>query len=74
MSVAIENKRVDSITVGELKLLIGNTIFEIIDSDFGLELNYDVVEELRKSLDSKDRIPAEKVAEELGLKMMVCDF
>ena len=55
-------------TAGELKTLIRNTVHEVIDPDYGLELKQEVEEELRKSVKSKKRTPVEKVAEDLGLK------
>ncbi len=68
MSTIAENKRVSEMTVGELKELIRDTIYELIDPDYGLELRSEVEEALRKSCESKERIPVEKVAEDLGLK------
>jgi hypothetical protein len=43
-------------------------LYEIIDPDYGLELRPEVEEELKKSLESKERIPVEEIIEELGLK------
>lgn len=68
MPVVKEEKKITAMTVGELKTLIRDTVLEILDPDYGLELRPEVEEELRKSLKSKERIPVEKVAEELGLK------
>jgi len=68
MPIAAEDKKVSDMTVGELKALIRDIIYELIDPDYGLELRPEVEEELRKSLESKERIPVEKVAEDLGLK------
>lgn len=70
MPAVAEDKRVSDMTVGELKALIRDTIYELIDPDYGLglELRPEVEEALRESLESKERIPVEKVAEELGLK------
>ena len=55
-------------TAGELKTLIRNTVHEVIDPDYGLELKQEVKDTLRKSVKSKRRTPVEKVAEDLGLK------
>lgn len=55
-------------TIGELRTLIRDTINELIDPDYGLELRPEVRESLSKSLKSKKRTPVEKVAAELGLK------
>ena len=63
-----EEKKVSDMTIGELKTLIKDSIQELIDPDYGLELRPEIEEELWKSLESKERIPVEKVAEELGLK------
>ncbi len=55
-------------TARELKSLIRDTIHELIDPDYGLELRPEIEEELRKSIKSKKRTTAEKVASELGLE------
>lgn len=68
MLTTAKNKRVSDMTVGELKTLIKDTIHEVIDPDYGLELKLDVEKALSKSLKSKKRSPVEKVAEDLGLK------
>ena len=68
MSTVTEAKKVGDMTAGELKSLIKETVMEILDPDYALELRPDVEEELRESIRSKERIPVEKVAEEMGLK------
>ena len=68
MTTIAEKRRVSDMTIGELKSLIRDTISELIDSDYGLELRPEVKETLRKSLKSKRRTSVEKVAAELGLK------
>lgn len=65
---AIDKKKVGDMTVGELKTLIRNVVREAIDPDYGLELRPDVEKELIESLQAKERIPVEEVAEKLGLK------
>jgi len=55
-------------TVKELKKLIKDTVLEVIDPDYGLELRPEVEKELQESMKSKERIPVEDVAKELGLK------
>ncbi len=55
-------------TVKELKKLIKDTVLEVIDSDYGLELRPEVEKELLESMQSKERIPLETVVKELGLK------
>ncbi len=68
MPAVKEDKKITDMTVGELKSLIRDTVLELLDPDFGLELRPEVEEELKASLQSKERIPVEKVAEKLGLK------
>ncbi|MEK6682609.1 MAG: hypothetical protein AABY79_11670 [Nitrospirota bacterium] len=68
MPVITEDKKVSDMTVGELKAIIKDTMYSFIDPDYGLELRPEVEEALKKSLKSKKRIPAEKVAAKLGLK------
>jgi hypothetical protein len=63
-----EEKRLADISVRELKELIRQTLYEIIDPDYRLELRAEIEDELKKSRESKERIPAEVVAERLGLK------
>ncbi|MBI2470220.1 MAG: hypothetical protein HYV59_03135 [Planctomycetes bacterium] len=64
----MDKKRVGDMTVGELKTLIRNVVKEAIDPDYGLELRTEIEKELKESLQSKERIPVEEVAEKLGLK------
>ncbi len=68
MPTTAKNKRVSDMTVGELKTIIKDTIHEVIDPDYGLELKPEVEKALNKSLKSKKRTSVEKVAEDLGLK------
>jgi hypothetical protein len=63
-----EIEKVSDMTVSELKQLIRDTLYELIDFDHGLELRPEMEEALRKSIESRERIPVEKVAEDLGLK------
>ncbi len=67
MATATDNRKVSDLTVNDLRRLIRDTIYEFVDSDFGLELRPEVEEALRESLKSKERIPVDKVTEELGL-------
>ncbi len=67
MDTATGDRKVSDLTVNDLRRLIRDTIYEFVDSDFGLELRPEVEEALRESLKSKERIPVDKVAEELGL-------
>ncbi len=61
-------KKVGDMTVRELKKLIKDTVLEVIDPDYGLELRPEIEKELQESMKSKERIPVEDVAKELGLK------
>ena len=65
---ATDKKKVSDMTVGELKTLIMDVVKEAIDPDYGFELRPDVEKELIESSQSKERIPVEEVAENLGLK------
>lgn len=62
------DKKVGDMTVKELKKLIKDTVLEVIDPDYGLELRPEAEKELQESMKSKERIPVEDVAKELGLK------
>lgn len=63
------DKKVGDMTVRELKKLIKDTVLEVIDPDYGLELRPEVEEELRGSMKAKEKgIPLETVIEELGLE------
>jgi len=63
----IKAKKVGDISVNELKNIIKETFYEIIDPDINHEISPEVKKELKDSLKSKERIPIEKVAEKLGL-------
>lgn len=68
MSTATENKRIGEMTVRELRELIRETIYELIDPDYGLKLRPEVEEELRESLRQKERgegIPLEEAKKQL---------
>ena len=68
MATVTKDKKVGDITVRELKSLIRDSIYEVVDPDYGLELRPDVEASLKKSLKSKKRTSVEKVATELGIK------
>ena len=54
-------KKVGNMTVRELKKLIKDTVFEVMDPDYGLELRPEVEKELRESLKQKENgIPLER--------------
>jgi len=63
-------KKVADMTVIELKKLIRDTLLELLDPDYGLELRPEVEEELRESIKQRERgegIPLEEVKKQLGL-------
>ena len=63
------NKKISDMTVKELKKLIKDTVLEVIDPDYGLELRTEVEKELLESKKKKEKgIPLEKVIKELGLE------
>jgi hypothetical protein len=71
MPATLEDKKVSDMTVGELKSLIRDTINELIDPDYGLELRPEVEESLRESMKQMERgegIPLEEVKKQLGLR------
>ncbi len=56
-------------TVGELKSLIRETLSELLDPDYGLELRPEIEERLGESMKQKDRgIPFEEAKKRFGLK------
>lgn len=66
-----EDKKVSDMTVGELKAIIRDTLYELIDPDYGLELRLEIEEALRESIRQKERgegIPLEEVKKRLGLE------
>ncbi len=68
MPTTLEDKKVSEMTAKELRGLIKDTLMELTDPDYGMELRPEVQDELRKSIKSKKRVPVKKVAEKLGLK------
>ena len=64
-----QNKKISDMTVRELKKLIKDTVLEVIDPDYGLELRPEVEKELLESKKKKKKgIPLETVVKELGLE------
>jgi hypothetical protein len=53
MQLAAKAKKVGEMTTIELKNLIKDTLFEVIDPDYGLELRPEVEKELRESRKQK---------------------
>lgn len=71
MTTVTEDKKVSEMTAGELKALIRDAVYEIVDPDFGLELMPEIEDELRESIRQKQRgegISLEEVKKQLGLK------
>jgi hypothetical protein len=68
VATVTKDKKVGDITVRELKSLIRDSIYEVVEPDYGLALRPEVEVSLKKSLKSKKRTSVEKVATELGLK------
>ena len=63
------NKKISDMTVKELKKLIKDTVLEVIDPDYGLELRPEVEKELLESKKKKEKgIALETVVKELGLE------
>ncbi|KJR43801.1 hypothetical protein MCHI_000291 [Candidatus Magnetoovum chiemensis] len=70
MAYITDNTKISELTVGDIKEIIRNTIDEELDDDYGLELNPDFVESIKKSIqDKKDgRVyTIEQVKEHLGI-------
>lgn len=66
-----ESKKVSEMTAAELRSLIKETIYEVIDPDYGLELRPEVEASLRASLQDKAEgkaITLEKTKKRLGLQ------
>ena len=56
------DKKVGDMTIRELKKLIKDTVLEVIDPDYGLELRPEVEKELLESMKRKEKgIPLETV-------------
>ena len=53
MSTITENKKIGNMSVNEFKTIIRDSIYEIIDPDYGFELRPEVEEELKNSLKQK---------------------
>ncbi len=68
MGTSIEEKKISDMTGKELKVLIKDTVLELIGPDYELELKADVEKELQESMRSTGRITAEEVAKELGIE------
>jgi hypothetical protein len=68
MEMNIEEKKLSDMTGKELKGLIKDTVLELIDPDYELELRHEVETELKESMKSTRRITAEEVAKELGIE------
>jgi hypothetical protein len=70
MTIGIEEKKLSDITGKELKELIKDTLLEIIDPDYGLELLPSVEKSLKESINEKKDgkgVTLEDAKEELGI-------
>jgi hypothetical protein len=70
MQTAVKTKKVGDMTTAELKNLIKDTLFEVIDPDHGLELHAEVEKELlksRKQRKSGQGLPLKEAKKRLGL-------
>jgi hypothetical protein len=71
MNTIVKGKKVSDMTVGELKELIKDTIYELVDPDYGLKLRTDVEESLKESMKQKERgegILLDEAKKRLGLE------
>ena len=70
MSTTTKDKKISDMSVYEFKTLIRDTIYEIIDPDYGFELRPEVEEGLKKSLKQKangEGMSLEEAKNKLGL-------
>jgi hypothetical protein len=70
MQTAVKTKKVGDMTTTELKNLIKDTLFEVIDPDHGLELRTEVEKELlqaRKQRKSGQGLSLKETKKHLGL-------
>ena len=66
-----ESKKVSEMTAAELRSLIKETIYEVIDPDYGLELRSELEASLKESLRDKAEgkaITLEETKKRLGLQ------
>lgn len=71
MTTVAEEKKVSDMTIKELKDIIRDTIAEILDPDYGLELRPEIEESLRESIKEKERgegMPLEEMKGKLGIQ------
>lgn len=62
-----EDRKISEMTVGELKSVIRDTVLELLDPDYGLELREDFISKLESSISTPERIPFDTVKKKLGL-------
>mgnify|MGYP001565303355 FL=1 len=66
-----KNIKVINMSADELKTLIKDVIYEVMDPDYGLELRGEVEKSLKESIRQKERgegLPLKEVKKSLGLK------
>jgi hypothetical protein len=68
MKRSAEMLKIGDLRVNELKMIIRDTLKEVIDPDYGLSLRPEIEGELSQSMKSRKRITAAKIAAEMGLR------
>ncbi len=71
LRMSVLNKKVKDLTIEELKELIKEAIWEIIDPDYGLELKEEAVISLKESIKEKEEgkgISIDKVKKLLNME------
>lgn len=66
-----KNIKVMNMSADDLKILIKDVIYEVMDPDYGLELRGEVEKSLKESIRQKERgegLPLKEVKKSLGLK------
>ncbi|MDR4498410.1 MAG: hypothetical protein MRK02_10890 [Candidatus Scalindua sp.] len=67
----MEDKKISDMTGRELRELIRDTVLEVIDPDYGLELRSEVEESLKDSIQDKEAgkgITLDAAKKELGIE------
>jgi len=71
MNTVLKDKKVSDMTIGELQDIIRQTLYELLDPDYGLELRPEVEKDLQESMRQKERgegISLKEAKKRLGLK------
>lgn len=70
MNTVVKDKKVSDMTAKELQELIRRTVHEAMDPDYGYELRPEIKEDLKESMQQKERgegLPLKEVKMKLGL-------